>query len=52
METDTNIHKASQIGEFLIRIENIDINALHAYEALMSVFDFTATYLVTLAALN
>lgn len=51
MVTDINSHKASLIGKFLLHIENIDINAFYAYEALMSVFDFTATYLVMLAIL-
>lgn len=43
-----NTHKASQVSGFLYNVEYVDIHAFYAYEALMSVFDFTATYLVGL----
>lgn len=49
MVSNANMHKASQISAFLYHVEYIDLNALYAYEALMSVFDFTATYLVGIA---
>lgn len=49
MVSNANTHKASEIAAFLYHVEYIDLNALYAYEALISVFDFTATYLVGIA---
>lgn len=46
MVPNANTYKASQVSAFLYHVEYIDLNALFAYEALVSVFDFTATYLV------